>query len=110
MGRPAGVPNKNRRGMEAMLRQQFGEDFNVIMMIAENCKTLHDIAVDSRGTEDAVPNAKAAIDSLDKLAQYVRPKLKAVEVTGEDGEAIKTENKWVVEFVNADPIEDNSSD
>ena len=31
------------------------------------------------------------VEGWEKIAQYVEPKLKAIEVTGEDGEAIKTE-------------------
>lgn len=34
-------------------------------------------------------------------APYMHPKLSAIEHTGRDGEAIKTENKWLVELVQA---------
>lgn len=37
-----------------------------------------------------------------ELAQYVAPKRKAIEVSGLDGGAIKTDNKYTIEFVNAD--------
>lgn len=108
MSRPAGIPNKNKRGLRAQLKQQYGDDFDVIMMMAEHCNTLHKIAkhhatgatsTDGKEVIDALSSAKEAISNLDKLAQYVEPKLKAVELTGEDGEPIKSENRMVIEFV-----------
>ena len=95
MPRPKNSPNKNKRGLKAELKRAYGDDFDVIMMMAENCKTLHEIAkahvqtgpegqrlvtVGDDGLIDASSSAKTAIDSLDKLAQYVEPKLKAVEM------------------------------
>lgn len=100
MTRAAGVPNKNKRGLKAELKKQFGKDFNVIMMMAENCVTLHEIAkthkpvgaitVGDTSLIDATSSAKIANEALEKLAQYVEPKLKAVEVTGEDGGPVIT--------------------
>ena len=96
MGRPKDAPNKNKRGMAARLKEQYGEEFDVIMMMGENCQTLHKIAQDHRdkittedgGVIDASNSAKNANDALDRLAQYVTPKLKAIEHTGGDGEAL----------------------
>ena len=92
MTRPAGSPNKNKRGLAARLKAQYGEEYDVIMMMAENCQTLHKIAQNhSRGgltvgdesTIDASNSATAANNALEKLAQYVEPKLKAIEISGE---------------------------
>jgi hypothetical protein len=95
MPRPAGAPNRNKRGLKAQLKRQYGEEFDVIMMMAENCNTLHKIArahqpegaVTAGDAEliDASSSAKTANDALEKLAQYVEPKLKAIEISGEEG-------------------------
>jgi len=50
---------------------------------------------------DASSSAKVAIDALEKLAQYVEPKLKAVEISGDPDKPVN--GKWTVEFVNATP-------
>jgi len=34
-----------------------------------------------------------------ELAQYVAPKRKSIEITGEDGEAIKTDSKFTIEVI-----------
>jgi hypothetical protein len=99
MTRPAGIPNNNKRGLKAQLRAKFGKDFDVVMMMGQNCVTLHKIAMDHAGGKvtmaedsggkmnaiDASTSAKMAIDALEKLAQYVEPKLKAIEVSGDSG-------------------------
>ena len=95
-GRPAGVANKNKRGLSVRLKQQYGKDFDVIMMMAQNCLTLHEIAnthreglvsenVDGSKYIDASTSSKTANEALEKLAQYIEPKLKAVEITGVEG-------------------------
>ncbi|MFW0776090.1 MAG: hypothetical protein ACN2B6_00020 [Rickettsiales bacterium] len=109
MTRAAGIPNKNKRGLRAELKKQYGKEFDVIMMMAENCNTLHKVAkahqpegavtIGDAGLIDATTSAKTAIDALEKLAQYVEPKLKAVEVTGEGGEPLSV---TVISYANSD--------
>ena len=115
MTRPAGIPNNNKRGLKAQLKAKYGKDFDVIMMMGQNCVTLHKIAMDHAGGKvtmdedsngkmnviDASSSAKVAIDALEKLAQYVEPKLKAVEISGDPDKPVN--GKWTVEFVNATP-------
>lgn len=116
--REPGIPNKNKRGLKAELKKAYGKDFDVIFMMAENCLVLHDIAkshrdgkktVDMEGGAskiiDASSSAKTAIDALEKLAQYVEPKLKAIEVTGADGDAIQISR---VERIIVDPSNTDS--
>lgn len=105
--RAAGIPNKNKRGLKAELKKAYGKDFDVVMMMARNCLTLHDIAlqhseglVTSGESEqgngqiiDASSSAKLANEALDKLAQYVEPKLKAIEVSG--AVATMTHEQWL---------------
>ena len=100
MGSRAGIPNRNKTYLLKRLQDMYGEDFHPIMKMAENAVHLHNMATD----EPDVNNLKAALDGWDKIAQYTEPKLKAMEVTGEDGGAIKITK---VELV---PLNDQSPD
>jgi len=114
MARTLGALNKNKRGLKYTLKQAYGDEFDVIMMMAKNCVTLHNIAmahcegavtlgedVEAGNPKliNATSSAKIAIDALEKLAQYVEPKLKAVEVTGPEGGPIDL--KWTIEITEA---------
>lgn len=81
MARDAGIPNKNKRGMKQRLRDAFGDDFDVIMMMGKNCKQLFDMIPENPTTED-IGTIIDANTQLEKLAQYVEPKLKAIELSG----------------------------
>ena len=81
MTREAGIPNKNKRGMKQRLRDAYGKDFDVIMMMGKNCKQLFDMIPENPTAED-IDTIIDANTQLDKLAQYVEPKLKAVELSG----------------------------
>jgi len=78
-----GTPNRNRAFFLRQLREQFGEDFDPICKLAQANAELHKIAMKNRNTGEL----KMAVDGWDKLAQYLVPKLKAMEVdvTGEVG-------------------------
>ena len=88
MGRPAGLPNKNKRALMARLKDIYGEEFHPIMRMAENAVKLQDIATRTEEVNDL----KASTEAWDRIAVYVEPKLKAVEVTGagDDGELVVT--------------------
>lgn len=81
MAREAGIPNKNKRGLKAQLKQAYGEDFDVIMMMANNAKKLYDLIPDTP-TIDDIDLISQTTAQLDKVAQYVEPKLKAIEISG----------------------------
>ena len=81
MPRDAGIPNKNKRGMKHRLREAYGDDFDVIMMMGKNCKQLFDMIPEKPTAED-IDTIIDANTQLDRLAQYVEPKLKAIEVSG----------------------------
>ena len=123
MARPTGTANKPKRMLVARLREVYGKDFNPIMKMAENATNLQkvaDLAVSrlsevadktSSSDEDDIKivaaalrgvstTANDAISAWDRIAVYVQPKLKQVELTGEGGGAIDT--KYTVEFVNAE--------
>lgn len=101
-GRPLGASNKSKNGLKARLREQYGEKFDVIMLMGKNCQALQTMADASQDRlqetlEQEDPNvedilshktevigtAKVAIEALDKLAQYVEPKLKSIEISGD---------------------------
>jgi hypothetical protein len=86
MGRPAGSPNKNKRGLMHRLKELYGEEFHPIMRMAENGVKLQEIA----NSTGAGVDLKASLEAWDRIAVYVEPKLKAVEVTGagDDGEIV----------------------
>lgn len=79
MPRPKGSPNKNKRELKARLKQLLGEDFDPVVRMAEMAVALHENATSTRDPSDQ----KSALDGWDKVAQYVEPKLKAIEVSGE---------------------------
>lgn len=84
MGEKRG-PNKNKRALQLALMNRFGEDFHVVMKVADQAVKLEEIA---DADPDDAQTRKAALDGWDKVAQYVEPKLKAIEHTGgqdEDG-------------------------
>ena len=97
MARPEGSPNKNKAFLLKRLQGMYGEDFHPIMKMAENAVKLQ--AASDQDPEPA--NYKAALDGWEKIAQYVEPKLKAVEVSGgvEIGAIDMTE--WSTEQINA---------
>lgn len=117
MASRAGSPNKNKAFLLKRLQNMYGDDFNPVLKMAENAVTIQKIADDhakdlnqgGKGTTvgdskciNALSTAEAASAAWDRIAQYVEPKLKAVEVSGTgDGGAI--DHKWRVEFVNATP-------
>ena len=81
-GQPRG-PNKNKQALKLLLQKKYGEDFNAVMKVAEQAVKLVEMA----DADICDVNArKAALDGWDKVAQYVEPKLKAVEVSGPDDE------------------------
>ena len=105
MARTVGSTNKNKDRLWKALKAEYGEDFDPIMKMAENCDTLQKIADAHRDgaiTEDkaeagnvelidATSSAQAANAAWEKIAPYVEPKLtattmdlRATEVPHED--------------------------
>ncbi len=88
MPRKAGLPNKNKRGLKAQLKQEYGDDFDVIFSMAKNIVRMQELADNEGDPEAEFSQRKECVASLEKIAQYIEPKLKAVEVTGSDGESL----------------------
>lgn len=74
-----GSPNKNKQFLLKRLQDMYGEEFHPIMRMAENAVKLQDIADE----ENDPIHYKSALDGWEKVAQYVEPKLKAIDVQGE---------------------------
>ena len=92
MSREKGIPNKNKAFLLNRLKDMYGDEFHPIMRMAENAVKLQGAA----DTEEPNPvNYKMALEGWEKIAQYVEPKLKAIEVAGEDGNPIKTESTFI---------------
>ncbi len=98
MARPEGSYNKNKAFLMGRLQDMYGDDFHPIMRMAESAVKLQEVATN----EPEAANLKAAIDGWDKIAQYVEPKLKSVdiEMTGKDGGPIQTDS--IFEFIPVD--------
>lgn len=76
-GRGAG---KNRSALHTRLKQMFGDDFDPIVKQAECAVKMQQIA---DASTDDVTAYKAAADTWDKITQYLCPKLKAIEISGD---------------------------
>lgn len=100
----AGSPNKNKQRLLKTLQAEYGEDFNPIMEMAKNASRLQDIADDFYKDDetlietsdiegghikvtDKISTAVIATNAWGRIAEYVTPKLKSVEIIpGEDEE------------------------
>lgn len=84
MPRPAGSPNKSKQALIALLKKQY-PGYEPILELAGSALEITRLAKEAK--DDADLWMQCAI-AHEKVAQYVTPKLKAVEVTGEDGGAM----------------------
>ncbi len=80
MGTRKGIPNKNKRNLIRLLQDMYGEEFSPIMKMAEQAQRMHEITLNSTNITDL----KQSLDAWDKVANYVEPKLKAVEIKYDD--------------------------
>jgi hypothetical protein len=95
MARTKGSVNKNKDFLMKRLQDMYGEDFDPILMAAKNAYEMNNLAqlelteeqmaemdgVDLvRVTEAVFNRKKECVTAFDRIAQYVQPKLKAVEI------------------------------
>ena len=72
-----GIPNKGHKAaLHARLEEKFGSDWDPVVKMAELANVLVEQAVASQ----ARPEIESAVTALEKVAKYVRPQLKAVEM------------------------------
>ncbi len=79
MARAAGIPNKNKAFLLNRLQDMYGKDFHPIMTMAKNAVEFQRM-VDAKEVED---KGQALVDAnklWDGIAQYVEPKLKAIDL------------------------------
>ena len=92
-----GIPNKNKRFLLRRLQDMYGDDFHPIMRMAQNAVEMQGIADGIQHDANAPVEEKVAKFSALKeaqiawgrVAEYVEPKLKAVEIqpsVGDEGD------------------------
>jgi len=77
-GRPIGSSNKNKQFLMDRLQKMYGEDFHPIMNMAKNA-TEYQKSIDALDQDTRIPLLPEANKLWEGIAQYVEPKLKAVE-------------------------------
>lgn len=82
MARPKGVPNKNKAFLLDRLKDQLGKDFDPIINAAKNAARMQKLAdnAEDNASDDEFDMRKDTVSAWEKIAQYVEPKLKAIEV------------------------------
>tara|TARA_R110000764_G_scaffold17080_3_gene47024 strand:+ start:416 stop:733 length:318 start_codon:yes stop_codon:yes gene_type:complete len=103
MARPLNSANKNKAYLLKRLQDMYGADFNPVIKVAENAVALQ-LAADKEPDKTEV--RVAAVNAWDKVAQYVEPKLKAMEISTLDADGKSTGFK--VTFTNDKKDSDTS--
>ena len=86
-----GSPNKNKAFLLDRLKKMYGDDFDPIINACENAIRMSEMAND--GGEEEFNMRKECVNAWDKIAHYVTPKLKAVDITGDL--QIKPHEDWL---------------
>ena len=90
MARPKGALGKNKAFLLNRLKSIYGDSFDPIMKAAEQAHTLDQLAQQ----DPTVANQRDSIASWLKIAEYVAPKLKAIEhSTGDTGITVAIQRK-----------------
>ena len=79
-GRPKGTVAKNHQFLLNRLQDMYGKDWNPILKAAEMATRMHLVAEQS----DEMADMKASVDAWTKVAEFVTPRLKAVEIQGSE--------------------------
>ena len=90
MARPKGSMNKNSKFLLNRLQDMYGEQFDPVMKMAQQAVKLDELAE----SDPSVSNQKESIQAWGTIAEFVSPKLKAVELnTGEGGVTVNLTRK-----------------
>lgn len=92
---------QNRKLRQDNLREWLSEKCTAQHLI-ENIIKIEGLDPDSESFQNKLNKLKVANEQRIKVMNKYLPDLKAVELTGENGESIKVDNTWKVEFLNAD--------
>lgn len=87
-GRPTGSVSKNKQFLMNRLQDMYGEDFHPILNMAKNAVEYQRELDAIEDPIDKLPMIPEANKLWEGIAQYVEPKLKAVESTVEQSGAI----------------------
>lgn len=90
----------NRKVRQEALREQLA-NYGLVQQVLDAVQKLDNLDEELDGVQ--VNRIKAGIDSRLKLIDKYLPALKAMELSGEGGEPVELNAKWLVEFVNAAP-------
>lgn len=83
MPRPLGSSNKNKTFLLNRLKEMLGEDFHPIMNMAKNASEFQKLVDDKKIEPALMGGAYIEANKLwGGIAEYVEPKLKAVEISG----------------------------
>ena len=88
-GRPKGSGNKP---LKRLLHERLAEkypDYDPILDLVDSCIKIKQIAE----TTGELSDYKSAVDSTEKLAQYLQPRLKSVEQTGDSKLVVSLQRK-----------------
>jgi hypothetical protein len=77
---PSRGANRNKKFLIDRLEKMYGKDFDPIMRAAANAVRMEEIA--QVAVDDEFNCRKECVAAWDKIAKYVTPTLKAVEVQG----------------------------
>ena len=82
--------NRNSKFLLNRLQDMYGEQFDPVMKMAQQAVKLDELAE----SEPSVSNQKESIKAWGKIAEFVSPKLKAVELnTGDTGITLNVTRK-----------------
>lgn len=96
----ASTAAKNRKIRQDTLRELLSNQ-KLVEKVVEIAKKLDEQGAVMEPQE--IQAKKAAADLNLKLINKYLPDVRTVELTGDGGGAVETDNKWTVEFVNASP-------
>jgi len=89
-GRPKGSTNKPyRRVLDEYLQNKYKGEFNPVINAIESALKIQEIAE----TTGDIADYKASVDAFDKVAKFIQPTLKSVEMTGDTGVTVSLQRK-----------------
>lgn len=88
-----GCPNRNKQFLLNRLKAMYGEDFNPILKMVQQAQRLHEL---SEVNQDAA-SIKASLEAWDRVASYVEPKLKPIDI---DSQVSNSVTPIQIEIVN----------
>jgi hypothetical protein len=98
-GRPKGSGN---RPLKRLLHERLAEkypDYDPVLDLVDSCIKIKQLAEATGELSDL----RAAVDSTEKLCQYLQPKLRAVEHSGNNELTVSIQRK---SFAGLPPVED----